>query len=85
MHDLRGHSVKHCEKGKFSASLKIFLHIPPKSHLGKLKDTLLSLVKGFMSERITGIWGQNTMDAESLEGLQKEKKKEKVTKFKSRN
>lgn len=31
-------------------------------------------MKGYMTENITGIWCQNTMDAESLEGLLKQKK-----------
>lgn len=69
MHDLRGCSVKHCDEDTFSACLKIFLHIPPKGHLGKVKGTLLNLIKGYVTESITGIRFQNTMDAESLEGL----------------
>lgn len=69
MHDLRGCSVKHCEEGKFSACLKIFLGIPPKGHLGKLKGILLGLMKGHITERITVTQCQNAMDAENLEGL----------------
>lgn len=69
MHDLRGYSVKHCEEDKFSAYLKIFLHVPPKGYLGKLKGSLLSLMKGYITGSITGTQCQNTMDAESLQGL----------------